>query len=65
MSSFGDYFRLSLSQRATLRKIEKLRKRDSLLTGEGGGDVREPNHLTAGKPGPPEVIQYFAIKRRF
>jgi hypothetical protein len=35
----------------------RLRKRDNLLTGEGVG--KEPNHTTARKPGPLEIIQNY------
>ncbi len=34
----------------------RLRKRDNLLIGKGGGE--EPNHSTARKHGPLEIIQY-------
>jgi hypothetical protein len=38
------------------RHTGRLRKKDSLLTGEGAGV--EPNHTTARKPGPLEIMQY-------
>jgi hypothetical protein len=41
------------AQAATYRKTEKERQ---LADRKGGGE--EPNHTTAGKPGPPEIIQY-------
>jgi hypothetical protein len=42
------------------RHTRRLRKRDNLLTGEGKGVgvMEEPNHTTASKPGPLQIIQY-------
>ncbi len=41
------------------RHTGRLRKKDNLLTEEGGGGAGEgPNHTTAWKPGPLEIIQY-------
>jgi hypothetical protein len=41
------------------RHRERQRKRDNLLTGEGGRRlVEEPNHTTARKPAPLEILQY-------
>jgi hypothetical protein len=34
------------------RHTGRLRKRDSLVTGEEEGVVEDPNHTTARKPGP-------------
>ncbi len=41
------------------RHTGRLRKRDKLMTGEGGKGVdEEPNHTTAIQPGPRQIIQY-------
>jgi hypothetical protein len=44
------------------RHTGRLRKRDNLLTGEEevGGGV-EPNHMTAKKPDPLQIIQYSLV----
>jgi hypothetical protein len=45
------------------RRIGRLRKRDKLLPGEGvKGADEEPNHTTARKPGPLQIIQYSLIQ---
>ncbi len=41
------------------RHTGRQRKRDNLLTGDGGEEVgEEPKHTTAIKPGPLKIIQY-------